>query len=314
METKVNYLLIGLFVLLLGAGTISGIFWLGARPAHKNYNRYWVYMTESVSGLSPDASVKYKGVEIGRLIELKLDDKDPERVRLLLEVAPETPIKTDTLAVLEFHGITGLGFINLKPQSADSPPLPANSTPPYTVIQSGPSLFKRLDEGISELLRSMTKTSDNLNALLGGANAEDVGASVTNLKQLLASLASQAPTLNKLLQAATHTMVQSAKTSDQLPALLKQTQETLHQFQATGASMAALANDLGAQSTTVGQAAATSAAQLNGLTAEARLDLQTISQEILLLLQQIERLAATLEREPSTLLFGRPLPPPGPGE
>lgn len=314
METKVNYLLIGLFVLLLGAGAISGIFWLGARPTHKNYNRYWVYMTESVSGLTPDASVKYKGVEIGRLIELKLDEKNPELVRLLLEVAPETPIKKDTLAILEFHGLTGIGFINLKPQSSNSPPLPANPTPPYTVIKSGPSLFKRLDEGISVLLRSLTKTSDNLNALLEGPSADDLAASLTDLKHLLASLTRQGPSFAKLLQATTHTMVQSAKISDQLPALLQQTQDTLHQFQTAGASMGTMANALGHQSNAIGQATIESAAQLNRLTADARLDLQALSQEMLLLLQQLDHLAATLDQEPSTLLFGKQSPPPGPGE
>lgn len=70
MEPKVNYTLVGLFIALLGAATVTGVLWLSRTDYRGVYDRYYTFMDESVSGLSRDSYVKYQGVEVGRVKEI----------------------------------------------------------------------------------------------------------------------------------------------------------------------------------------------------------------------------------------------------
>ena len=66
MEPKVNYVVVGIFVVLLGFLLVAVVLWLGKGLDREVYDRYYAYMEESVAGLSVDAAVKYRGVEVGR--------------------------------------------------------------------------------------------------------------------------------------------------------------------------------------------------------------------------------------------------------
>jgi len=91
MAQKSSFVLVGLFVLVLGIGLVAGILWLTTGGPPKDYDYYRVYMTESVSGLSVDAAVKYKGVNVGRVRDISLDPENPEQVRILLGWLGATP-------------------------------------------------------------------------------------------------------------------------------------------------------------------------------------------------------------------------------
>ena len=141
MEPKVNYMIVGLFVVLLGVALLGGILWLSRTDYRGVYDRYYSYMTESVSGLSTDASVKYRGVDVGRVKEIVLDPANPEEVRLALDLVRGTPVKENTVAVLETQGLTGLTTVNLTGGTRDSPLLTAKPGETYPVIKSGPSFL-----------------------------------------------------------------------------------------------------------------------------------------------------------------------------
>ena len=76
MKAKTSYALVGLFVLLLSTAFIAALLWLTTGGPPKDYDFYVVYMTESVSGLSVDAPVKYKGVNVGRVRDIRLDPEE----------------------------------------------------------------------------------------------------------------------------------------------------------------------------------------------------------------------------------------------
>ena len=58
MEPRVNYFLAGIFVLVLGAAMVAGLLWLSVGTSTRDYDKYYVYMTESVAGLNTDAPVR----------------------------------------------------------------------------------------------------------------------------------------------------------------------------------------------------------------------------------------------------------------
>ena len=114
MESKVNYTIVGLFVILLGIGLVAISFWLTEARHQKAYNPYLVFMGESVSGLSEQSSVLFNGVRVGYVKTITLDPENPQRVRLLLMISDETPINASTTATLMSQGITGLTYVGLK--------------------------------------------------------------------------------------------------------------------------------------------------------------------------------------------------------
>ncbi len=68
MESKVNYTLVGVFVLLMSSLLIAFAFWLGKyNDSASAYAHYKVYLTESVAGLAPEAAVKFHGVDMGKV-------------------------------------------------------------------------------------------------------------------------------------------------------------------------------------------------------------------------------------------------------
>ena len=66
-----------------------------------------------MAGLNVNAPVKYNGVDVGKVHDIRLDPADPMRVTLEFAIERGTPIKTDTEAVLTTQGLTGIAYVEL---------------------------------------------------------------------------------------------------------------------------------------------------------------------------------------------------------
>ena len=97
MENKVNYAIVGAFVLALSAILIAGVLWLAAGGnTQKKYAPYQSIIQESVAGLNLDAPVKYLGVDVGKVSAISIDPNDSRQVILRFLIERGTPIKQDT--------------------------------------------------------------------------------------------------------------------------------------------------------------------------------------------------------------------------
>ena len=184
MNGKTNYVLIGVFVLLLTLTFISVILWLSAGGTGRVYKEYLVYMKESVSGLSRDNVVKYHGVDVGRVREIGLDPLRAGEVRLLLQIDEDTVLREDTVATLETQGLTGLAFINLTGGSAASPQLQARPGEKYPVIESRRSTWGRLDRAVEELVSNLIDVSKLLKVVLSEENKQSLTRTLAHLDNL----------------------------------------------------------------------------------------------------------------------------------
>jgi len=170
MDSKVNYALIGLLVIILSILLVAMILWLSVGTEQKVYDTYQAYIQESVSGLNRKAPVKYRGVEVGYVRDISLIPDRPNEVRVLLDIERNVPIKQDTLVLLSTQGLTGLAYIELTGGSIELPPPLRQSGQPYPEIKTKPSLLVRLDTTISTLLTHLEKVSEIANHFLTGVN------------------------------------------------------------------------------------------------------------------------------------------------
>jgi phospholipid/cholesterol/gamma-HCH transport system substrate-binding protein len=320
MDPKVNYTLVGLFVFLLGAASVAAVLWLSRADYRGVYDRYYVYMTESVSGLSPDASVKYRGVDVGRVKQIMLNPKNPEEVRLALELVRGTPVKEDTVAILETQGLTGLTTVNLMGGTRDSPRLTVKPGEDYPVIQTRPSFYFRLDAALSRILsdESLPILLNNLSNLTSDVRSVVDAQSRADLKRVLANLAKITQTLSahrdelagaiaKAETALDQFAALGRTMNDRLPAVVADAKESIRSFQNMNENIsrtsASIQSALDANRTDVEQFTSQTLAETGLLVAELRQ-----------LTSTMQRLAQELEREPSLLIFGRARPTRGPGE
>jgi phospholipid/cholesterol/gamma-HCH transport system substrate-binding protein len=320
MEPKVNYMIVGLFVVLLGVALLGGILWLSRTDYRGVYDRYYAYMTESVSGLSTDASVKYRGVDVGRVKEIVLDPANPEEVRLTLDLVRGTPVKENTVAVLETQGLTGLTTVNLTGGTRDSPLLTAKPGETYPVIKSGPSLFFRLDSALSGILtdESFPRLLTNLNGLTQDARGAVDEQNRAALKQILADLAKVTHTLAarrtelddsvlRATQALGSFAALGEKMDKQLPEIMEQTRMSLRAFEK-------MSRDIARTSASLDSALDSNRANIEQFTGETLAETGVLVSDLRQLTGTLRRLAEELEREPTALIFGRARPTRGPGE
>ena len=163
-----NYPLVGLFVIILGAVLIAGVLWLASGGAfQKHYDLYLAIENESVAGLNLDAPVKYNGVDVGKVRKIWLEPGNPEQVNLLFAIEHGTPIKVDTMAVLKTQGLTGIAYVELSGGARDSPPLTATDGNEYPVIPTKPSLTARLEYILTSVLAKLDSTSSSINCSAG---------------------------------------------------------------------------------------------------------------------------------------------------
>ena len=221
MTSKKTYIRIGLFVVVLTTALIWGTLWLSAGGAPGEFDFYTTYMNESVSGLSPDAALTYRGVNVGKVREITIDPNNPDRVRLLLQVKHGVPIKQDTEATLAMQGLTGLATIDLLGGSADSPPLTMTDGEPYPVIPSRPSLLVRLDSVVSDLLGNLIAMSKKVNEMLDDDSRANVAKTLAHIEAITGTVAGESNRLGAIIGDAEATMKNARQASTALPDLMR---------------------------------------------------------------------------------------------
>jgi len=179
MNNKVNYKFIGLSVLFGFFLMMSFIYWLMKPSAADETQSYLIYFDESVSGLNMNAPVKYRGISVGKVADLRINPENTEQVQATVKLLKTTPIKETTVAKLTAQGITGLTYINLSLGSNDAPRLVAKDGESCPVIKTIPSLFKNVENSLGELSTQLSDTLYKTNDLLAEKNQKEIARILT---------------------------------------------------------------------------------------------------------------------------------------
>ena len=313
MTPKTSYVLVGLFVLMLGAALIATILWLTTGGPPKDYEEYYVLMTESVSGLSVDSPVKYKGVNRGRVRRIELDPENPELVRLTLLVLEDTPVNVDTVATLEQQGLTGISAINLSggsPNSAELRPGPDGTK----VIASRPSLFVRLDESASELIDSFIETSQRLSDVMSAPNRGAIEDILANLVEVSRNLNRRLNELESVVANVDGLVTELRDGIGGAPELIAAATDSARAFGETARTYEDVAKELQTTVETVGANLASGSREFEHFATTSLPEAEALMYELRYASEALRRASEAVERDPSALLFGLPAPPPGPGE
>jgi phospholipid/cholesterol/gamma-HCH transport system substrate-binding protein len=304
----VNYVLVGSFVLALGAVLVAGLLWLASGGAwQQHYDVYLAVEDESVAGLNLDAPVKYNGVTVGKVQAIALDHSNPLRVNLLFAIARGTPIKEDTLAILKTQGLTGIAYVELSGGSATSPILQKQPGAKYPQIKTAPSLAARLENVLTSALAKLDSTSNNINALLSKENQAAVQSLLADLAVVARTVAARKGSIDSGLADAATTLKNTARASTRLEDLSERIGRGADAVQTMGTEVAKTSISAGKTVDVMGT-------DMKRFSAETLPELERLLGELSTLSSSLRRLSEQTRRDPSGLIFGHTPVPNGPGE
>lgn len=189
METRANYVLIGAFVLMGAIALLLFTVWIAGSPFNRSYNTYDVVFTGPVNGLSEGGEVRFNGIQVGEVERLSLDRNDPQRVIARVRVESQTPVKTDSVAQLDFLGVTGVTFIQIRAGSPEADFLRSDAMSPPPVIPTERTALDELFSGGQDLMSVTGDTLNNFNRLLSDENVDALSGILANVETISARLA-----------------------------------------------------------------------------------------------------------------------------
>jgi phospholipid/cholesterol/gamma-HCH transport system substrate-binding protein len=150
---KTSNFMLGLFVTIGVFLAAAAILWWGASKYFQKGVPFVTYFDESVQGLQVDSSVKYRGVDVGRVEQIRVAP-DNKLIAVVMKIELQGDVERDTVAQLKAAGITGIVFVDLDRRSAEeadhSPKL--SFPPPYPVIPSRPSQIAQILTSIDAIM------------------------------------------------------------------------------------------------------------------------------------------------------------------
>ena len=185
MYSRVNYTIVGIFVVLFGAGMVWFAFWLAKYDIQEEFDTYKLEMHESVAGLSIDSNVKLRGVDIGSVSAIRINPQDIEKVEIFVKIKKGIPIKEDMVAHTAMFGVTGLLSIEIDGGTNAAKTL--EPTEDYIpLIKTKPSFLTQLTGDIGGASGKIDALLLQSQKLLSDHNIETLGGILDNIEQMTA--------------------------------------------------------------------------------------------------------------------------------
>lgn len=307
MEHKFNYTIVGMFVLGFIACLIALIIWLTNGFEKVNTIEYRVVTNESVSGLSVNSPIDYRGVDVGKVASMELNHDDPRYVTIYLNIDVGTPIKNDTEAVLISRGITGLVNVSLTGGTPEAGALLPSKADPIPTIKNGASLSRRLDEALNNVTHSLSELSKKMGLILTTENIDNLSNILSNTNTFTADLATVGEKINVLTEKATGT----------IDTIQPQIKDAAQAFSSFANHLQGSTKQLENMSVKINSTLDSAESTLNtwgSLGQEANGSLQDVFPVLENALYNFSLFMQELEAKPNSIILGKPQQKPGPGE
>jgi phospholipid/cholesterol/gamma-HCH transport system substrate-binding protein len=309
MENRSHALAAGAFVLLMAALLVAMAVWLTRDT--QEHRIYLLSTREAVTGLQPQATVRYKGVVVGRVSAIGLDPAKPGHVLVRIAVNDDVPVTTSTFAALGFQGVTGLAFIQLDDAGESKVALAGTPAEPGQIpVRAG--LFTRLQEQGAGLLAQLDETSRRANYLLAPDNQK-------TLMEAIASMGKAAEDLGKIAKEAEQQRVvrEAALAMTTVQTSAQRVGASADVVKTSAAAFERVTTRMNATGGTLDEISAgvdaitESGRSFNAVVAP---KLTRTADEAARAARQWGRVAEMAESNPQSLLWGQSAPAPGPGE
>jgi phospholipid/cholesterol/gamma-HCH transport system substrate-binding protein len=299
MARHVSNRALGVFVVAGAILGVAAIIWVGASKYFEKGNRFVTYFDESVQGLQRDSTVKYRGVDVGRVEQIRVAP-DNRLIEIVMKILLQEELEKNTVSTLRVAGITGIVFIELDRREPGDPDLSPrlDFAAEHPIIPSKPSQIRQIFSGIDDILekikqvdleaisKSITNTAKAAEDLLAGPQ----------VKKVLANLESISANLDQ-----TVARVEKITGEGRVEGILDETRSALVEARAL---ITTTRNEL--KALRLAETAEKTNRVVDNLSRASRTtarDIQSMSENLKRASETLERLVDRLESNPSDLLF-----------
>jgi phospholipid/cholesterol/gamma-HCH transport system substrate-binding protein len=303
MEREAHYAAVGAFVLMVALAGALFVYWYSDTREHRNYDRYEIYFTGSVSGLERGAAVRYLGVGVGRVARMRIDPRDSGRVEVIADIDATTPVSPKTVAELQLQGITGLLYIDLYEDRGQARLTSAVPSLQYPVIRSAPSRFDVFLASLPELVAEAGDVVQRANQLLSDKNLNAVAGAIGNFDAASRRLPQTVADLNSLIgemRAVTAELAGTAHSAHQL------VDTAAPDLQATAQRLHVMADHLADATDQLDRIAAENRQDVRGFVQNGLPEIERFVREGRAAAQDIRALSDSLRENPAQLLYEPP--------
>ena len=300
MENKSHALAAGAFVVVVAALLAVLAVWLTRDRTQRNF--YEMSTSETVSGLQPQAAVRFRGVPVGKVERIGFDDKVKGNVLIRVSIDRIAPVTESTFATVASQGVTGLGFIQLDDKGESRKRIvPNDDDPPRIPLKPG-GLDKLLKQS-DAIFNQAEQATMRLNEMLSVENQQAVTTAVAQLAEAAGSINRLAKGLEPVVAG--------------IPALTSQAQLALRSVKTVTDEAGVTArrlNEKGGPIDKLTEGGTALAASVQTFSAATLPKLSEVADETSSTMRQLRRTANAVDANPQSLIFGNGPSVPGPGE
>lgn len=301
MENKAHALAAGAFVLFIGALLVALALWLtrdsGVRHVYEMSTR------EAVSGLQPQAAVRYRGIDVGKVAHIGFDSRTTGNVLVRIAVDDKAPITKSTFATLGYQGVTGLAFVQLDDEGESKERLVGDASNPPR-IPMRPGLLSKLTDQGTAIMAQAQETMVLVKQLLSPENQTALVATIASLGAAATGIDKAAGSVNEVAADARKTLRVLETTSTEVGKAAAEATTTAADF---GKTVRRISDNFA----DTNEALVSTANTFNATTLPR---VHRVSDETSTTMRQATRVFNAFNDNPQSLIYGGGPIPPGPGE
>ena len=311
MENRSHALMTGLFTLALLIATVLAGIWFNRDRVERT--PYEIATVQSIPGLNPQAAVRYRGLEVGKVDDIIFDKAKTGQILIRMSVDTAAPVTNTTYATLGYQGVTGIAFIQLDDEKTGSPLLASN---PQQVarVPLRPGFLDQLEKRGMVILEKAEDLTTRLNDMVSPANQQvilgafdRVGKAADAFEAIPKRLD---PTLDRLPQLA----ARAEKSMASFDELTSSANKAVRNYDQLATSLQGPEGAISRLNTTVDRVGTSLEAVTSDLELQTLPNLVSMANEAKTSLRAVRRTANTFTDRPQSILFGGPDGRPGPGE
>jgi phospholipid/cholesterol/gamma-HCH transport system substrate-binding protein len=303
MERNANYAAVGAFILLVTLVGALFVYWYTDSQEHRSYSRYEVYFDDSVSGLERGSAVRYLGVGVGKVVDMRIDPRDSSRVMVIVDIDSTAPISKQTVAELSLQGVTGLLFIDILQRRHNHQPLPEVPSYKYPVIPARQSRLQAFLQSLPDLVTSVGDVVERADRLLSDENLAAFSGTLANVNKASVGLPETLQHLNGLLGELRSATVQIAASAHDLHSVIDTAGPDV---EATIKRLHDVADNVVKATDLIDKIIADNRQDIRSFTRDGLPELERFLREGRAAAEEIRELSNSLRENPSQLLYQQP--------
>jgi ABC-type transporter Mla subunit MlaD len=219
MLKRAQTLRLGIFIFVSVTALVALIVFFTSQKFLQKKDTYFIaYKGISVGGIEVGSPVKYLGIKMGTVDDIRIDPQDVSRILVKVGLEPGTPVKEDARADIASIGITGLKTIEIRGGSNE-----ANLLRKGEFIPAGSSMTEEITGKAEVIAEKLEKVLNNLQDFTQPENLEKITLMV---EKAAAAFSTVDTVLEENRQELAETMVAARKISSRLDSTTLLTHET----------------------------------------------------------------------------------------